>query len=211
MKAILAALILCAGAADASIYHYRYTGPEMVLTEDWDRDYRLNYLGENPPPTPTAKGPYSVDIRINAAHLPGRVLGAFSANWWYAESSGPLFYIEPTTGKYRADKSPQMHPDPNLWFDTWYRKYKQVSFNFAETKIVGWDIKADGDYLSQGAWITDRGDRFSTWNIDYTTWESQGPGSWQLIGISEVPLPASAVLLVGALGGLGAARRLRKR
>ena len=138
--------------------------------------------------------------------LPGRTLGDFTSDWWYAQSSGPLFYIEPTTGKYRADRTPQMHPDPNAWFDTWYNKYKTVAFKFSGTDIVGWDIKADGDYLSQGAWITDKGDRFSTWNIDYTTWESQGPGSWQLIGVSEVPLPAGGVLLVSGLALLSLRR-----
>lgn len=209
MRYVLALLLLCAGTANASIYHYRYTGPELFLTEDWDRDYRVKYMGQNPPPTPTTRGPYFIDIRINAAHLPGGVLVDFARNWWYAESSGPLFYIEPTAGKYRSVKGYQEHPNPNGWFDTWNNKYKEVSFQFSGTKIVSWDIKADGDYTSQGAWVTDQGDRFSIWNIDYTTWESQVPGSWQLINVTEVPLPASGLLLMGGFGLLAARRRFK--
>ena len=87
---------------------------------------------------------------------------------------------------------------------------KSVSFKFNGTEIVDWRLAVDGQYInSQGAVITKAGDSFSTFSLDYTIWENNAPGSWQLINVTEVPLPASGLLLMGGFGLLAARRRFK--
>ena len=211
MRYILALLLLCAGTANASIYHYRYTGNPMPLTVDAEREESAKY-GYFLPPTPTTNGPYVLDMRINAAHLPGGVLGDFDAYWDLLITSGPLLFIEPYSKIYRPEgpvyDSNQFQA--NGWFKRWRWKMKSVSFKFNGTEIVDWRLAVDGQYInSQGAAITKAGDSFSTFSLDYTIWENNAPGSWQLINVTEVPLPASGLLLMGGFGLLAARRRFK--
>ena len=118
MRYILAILLLCAGAANASIYHYRYTGNAMPLTADGDRDFRVQSLGESPAPTPSINGPYVLDVRINAAHLPGGVLGDFQQYWGIAEASGPLLFVEPSV--YTPITCCTDVFEANQWFNDWH-------------------------------------------------------------------------------------------
>ena len=72
---------------------------------------------------------------------------------------------------------------------------KDVQFEFKGTEIVGWRLAVDGDYInSQGAVLDSKtGDRFARVGLDYTIWENNAPGSWELINVTEVPLPAGGI------------------
>ena len=87
-----------------------------------------------------------------------------------------------------------------------------MEFKFKGNDIVGWRLAVDGQYIdSQGVVIdSETGDRFSTFDLDYTIWENSAPGSWQLINVTEVPVPASAMFLIGGLAMLSAFRRREK-
>lgn len=184
----------------------------MPLTGDHDREESANY-GYFLPPTPIANGPYVLDVRINAAHLPGGVLGDFSWSAWDGVTGGPLLFIEPQSKSFRPQgpiyASNQFKA--NGWFKNWYRKFKSVKFKFNGTDIVDWRLAVDGQYIdSQGAVITRSGDSFSTFNLDYTIWKNNAPGTWKLINVTEVPIPAGGLLLIGAVGLLTTACRRRK-
>ena len=89
---------------------------------------------------------------------------------------------------------------------------KDVQFEFKGTEIVGWRLAVDGDYInSQGAVLDSKtGDRFARVGLDYTIWENNAPGSWELINVTEVPLPAGGILLASGLFILAFRSRLPK-
>ncbi|WP_370301410.1 VPLPA-CTERM sorting domain-containing protein [Pseudooceanicola sp.] len=185
----------------------------MPLTVDGEREEGAKY-GYFPPPTPETNGPYILDLRINSAHLPGGVLQNFQWSALDGFTGGPLLFIEPYSKTYKPQER-VIHEnqfEANGWFKNWYRKFKSVKFEFSGTDIVGWRVAVDGQYInSQGAVIdSSTGDRFATFDLDYTIWENNTPGSWQLINVTEVPLPAGGILLASGLFILALRRRLTR-
>ncbi len=185
----------------------------MPLTVDGEREEGAKY-GYVPPPTPETNGPYILDLRINTAHLKGGALDDFQWSAWEGFTGGPLLFIEPYSKVYRPE-GPIYHSNQfqaNGWFKNWYWRMKSVEFKFKGNDIVGWRLAVDGQYIdSQGVVIdSETGDRFSTFDLDYTIWENSAPGSWQLINVTEVPVPASAMFLIGGLAMLSAFRRREK-
>ena len=181
----------------------------MPLTVDGHRETGLLY-GYDIPETPTSNGPYVLDVRINAAHLPGGKLADFRRYWDGGMTGGPLFFVEPYSKVYKPTKCCPYDNEfqANDWFSNWYWKMKSVSFKFSGTDIVDWRLAVDGDYIdTQGALLDKTGDRFTTFGLDLTTWENNNPGSWQLIGVSEVPVPATGWLILTGLAGIGMLRR----
>lgn len=190
MKAILAAFLLCfaTSASASAIYHFQYQGNDLAI------------LGNNPGKPQSLPG-FQFDVYINTDFTGGK-LTDFSYTWGdYEPNRGWVSVVgNNEIGRVWAlDRRFQMY-------------HRKASFSFdANGNITDWTLQTWEGPREEGGLSSTALDRVAFRDNFVDTWASTSPGTWRLVEVSEVPLPASALLLIGALGGLGAIRRIRSR
>ncbi|WP_370301412.1 VPLPA-CTERM sorting domain-containing protein [Pseudooceanicola sp.] len=195
MRYILAILLLCAGAANASIYHYKYHGQPMELIFQPDYDYWSGEIYQPPPVAEVGDGsPIEVDIWINTALMPGGKLSDIDFFYSYHDVPAPNY----------------LWVDGNYFFPRWGTaafSYATLKFD-ADANITDWTMGVGVDYPQFGPMISNAIDRFEFYDFDLFVWESETGGYWERVyPVTPVPLPASGLLLLGGLAGLGILRK----
>lgn len=205
MRFFLAIFLLCASTANASVYHYKYQGHELTLKSQPDyelyKDPNNNPTGEVLPIAEPTRAAFAIDLWINTAYLPGGILQDFVMDWDFDRVDSGFVRVKGNNGL-------------EDWSDVPHLPIRYAFFKFdADADITAWDLGLGWDAPYHGPRVSTEKDYSIFWLLDEYRWESEQPGTWTLVSddaVAPIPLPASALFLIGALGGLGALRRRRR-
>jgi len=190
-KLLCAFFMLAAGSAQAAVLQYNYTGHELFPDYPSMLDGPFHELGPVPPKSLPAM---HATLTIDEKHVPGGDLAGKTLSYsgnntleGVAEPPLPLYLLglylggAPFYANYETGGHFYLEFDENKILKSWYiEQFDYISF---------FRIDSEGDRIQY--------EYFELGGIPY----SAAPGSWS--GPTPIPLPATAWLMLGLIGGLG--------